>query len=64
MGLLNKRCYTLVRKHYSWLRFPKPGPYSLFSDLISFFDSLTELTGLEIPHFKAEYLTQDRIKRL
>ena len=41
MGLLNKQCQSLVRKHYSWLRFPSPGPYSLFSDFVPLFDSLT-----------------------
>ena len=64
MGLLSKRYYTLVRKHYSWVRFPKPGPFSLFSDLMRFFDSFTELTGLEIPYFKPEYLTENRIERI
>ena len=39
MALLNKKWSGLIKKHYCWACFPVPGPYSLISDFITFFDS-------------------------
>ena len=64
MALLNHRWHYLIGKHYFWSRFPEPGPFSLLTDFICFFDSFSELTGIEIPYFNAYFLTINRAELL
>ena len=64
LALLNRRWLALVRKHYSWNCFPEPGPYSLLTDFVRFFDSFDNLSGVHIPYFSGLFLNDKRIKRL
>ena len=64
MSLLNKSWRALIQRHYAWSRLPERGPNCLLSSFIDFTDSFSELTGIEVPDFPGETLTQQQLKRL
>ena len=53
LGLLNKRCHSLVKKHYSWIKLPERGPHSLLSDCFDFLRGFPHFTNLHVPQYPA-----------
>lgn len=64
VSLLSKPWHQLVLQHYAWARFPTPASLCLLSRYIRFFDSFSELDGIDVPGFPAQFLTEQRISQL
>lgn len=58
MATLNTLWHQIISKHYSWSRFPERGPRCLVSSFLNFFNSFSELTGIDIPDVPLELLTE------
>ena len=59
---LSKYWNRLLRKHYAWSRLPRPGPSTLLSFYIRFFDSFTEFGCVSVFEFPGTFLTASRVK--
>lgn len=58
IAYLNKKWHALVFKHYSWASFPTRGPKCILSDYMKFFDKFSEVTGIIIPDFPGQLLSE------
>ena len=64
LALLNTKWKIFLKHHYAWFSLPQRGPLCLTTEYIKFFDTFNDLTGLEIPDFPGQFLTEPRIKLL